>query len=240
MALNVEKCVTLTFHRCRAPIIREYTVNDTTLRRTAEVRDLGITFTQSLAWDRHVGVACSRALRNLGLIHRLARTLSNPHSLRILYCTLVRPHLEYCGVIWSPHQVYLKDALEAVQRRFLRLIGTRLGYRYQEVPLDDVAALMKLPSLETRRIMSDILFLWRLVTADIDCPDLLQRISLRVPTCGTRSQNLFVTTSARTNYMRNSSIIRVQRHGNSVSEDLDFFHPSSISSIRCRLQSLFN
>ncbi|KAG8284207.1 hypothetical protein J6590_107967 [Homalodisca vitripennis] len=71
-------------------------------------------------------------------------------------------------------------------------------------------------------------------------PSWVPRISLRVPTCGTRSQNLFVTTSARTNYMRNSSIIRVQRHGNSVSEDLDFFHPSSISSFRCRLQSLFN
>ncbi|KAG8266658.1 hypothetical protein J6590_066774 [Homalodisca vitripennis] len=138
------------------------------------------------------------------------------------------PHLPICHRIkWNSNSTS-------------RFIGTRLGYRYQEVPLDVVAALMKIPSLETRRIMSDILFLWRLVTADIDCPDLLQRISLRVPTCGTRSQNLFVTTSVRTNYMRNSSIIRVQRHGSSVSEDLDFFHPSSISSFRYRLQSLFN
>ena len=30
---------------------------------------------------------------------------------------MVRPHLEYACEVWSPHQEYLKDLIEAIQRR---------------------------------------------------------------------------------------------------------------------------
>jgi hypothetical protein len=31
---------------------------------------------------------------------------------------MVRPHLEYAACeVWSPHQEYLKDLIEAIQRR---------------------------------------------------------------------------------------------------------------------------
>ena len=34
-----------------------------------------------------------------------------------LYVHLVRPHLDYASQVWSPHQAYLSDMVEAVQRR---------------------------------------------------------------------------------------------------------------------------
>ena len=39
-----------------------------------------------------------------------------------LYIHLVRPHLEYACEVWSPHQVYLVDILEGVQRRATKVI----------------------------------------------------------------------------------------------------------------------
>ena len=33
---------------------------------------------------------------------------------------MVRPHLEYACEVWSPHQEYLKDLIEAIQRRATR------------------------------------------------------------------------------------------------------------------------
>jgi N-formylglutamate amidohydrolase len=43
--------------------------------------------------------------------------------LKTLYISLVRSILEYCPVIWNPYQKVLSEAIERVQRRFLRLIA---------------------------------------------------------------------------------------------------------------------
>jgi len=38
-----------------------------------------------------------------------------------LYKSMVRPHLEYCSTVWSPHYVKDKQMLEKVQHRFTRM-----------------------------------------------------------------------------------------------------------------------
>ena len=63
------------------------------------------------------------------------------------FLTYVRPILEYCTSIWSPHQSYLIDKIERVQRYFTRrvLFRTKLSYieRLQ---------ILNLELLEARRI----------------------------------------------------------------------------------------
>jgi len=39
-----------------------------------------------------------------------------------LYKSVVRPHLEYCTVVWSPHYVKDKELIERIQHRFTRMI----------------------------------------------------------------------------------------------------------------------
>ena len=39
-----------------------------------------------------------------------------------LYKSLVRPYLEYCTPVWSPHYVKDKHMLEKVQHRFTRMV----------------------------------------------------------------------------------------------------------------------
>ena len=43
---------------------------------------------------------------------------------------LVRPHLDYASQVWSPHQAYLSDMVEAVHGRTTKLmVGDRIPYK---------------------------------------------------------------------------------------------------------------
>ncbi|XP_046683422.1 uncharacterized protein LOC124369458 [Homalodisca vitripennis] len=238
MALNLDKCVCITFHRTVSPIKFDYSLSGITLSRVTTVKDLGVTITSTLNWDAHVRSACSQAVRKLGLIHRFSQHFTDILSFKTLYCTLVRPHLEYCCVIWSPHQKYLIEDLERVQRRFLRLVALRLGYGYLEVSTREVASLLQLPALETRRFYHDAIFLFRLVNSTVDCPELLERICFRVP-AGTRSQYLFARSSVSSSYLAKSTMRRIQLHGNLLPNHMYFF-ASSFLTFKRNLKTFIN
>ena len=58
---------------------------------------------------------------------RLGLIFNDTNALRLLYCTLVRPMLEYGSLIWSPcYNTYI-DGLERPQHKFLRLAAYHSG-----------------------------------------------------------------------------------------------------------------
>lgn len=52
--------------------------------------------------------------------------------------SLVRPHMEYASVIWSPYEKKYCELLERMQSRFVRIIGFRLGSNYVDVPVHEI------------------------------------------------------------------------------------------------------
>jgi len=75
--------------------------------------------------------AVSKANRILGMIKGNFVDRSKETVLP-LYKSLVRPHLEYCCQVWSPH--YIKDVklLEGVQRSATELIKGMEKFHYEE------------------------------------------------------------------------------------------------------------
>ena len=75
-----------------------------------------------LPWSQHVDRINAKANRVLGLVKRTCRDLNDVDTMRTLYCSLVRPLLEYSCETWKPYTKRNIDKLEAVQRRATRWI----------------------------------------------------------------------------------------------------------------------
>ena len=74
-----------------------------------------------------------------------------------MYKIYVRPILEYNSPIWSPHLLQDIDKIENIQRSFLRRLP---GYEHLSYP--DRLNQAGLDSLELRRILSDLLVVFKI------------------------------------------------------------------------------
>ncbi|XP_046671574.1 uncharacterized protein LOC124361556 [Homalodisca vitripennis] len=146
----------------------------------------------------------------LVFVLRFSRHFSYILALKTLYCALVRQILEYGSPVWNPHQNFLIDELEKIQRRFVRAVDVRMGFTYQQVPIEDLFRDLGLQPLVSRRFTADIMLLHKILNDNIDCPDILQMVLFKTPS-STRSSDLFVRQHHRTNYAANSAMARLQR-----------------------------
>jgi len=238
MTLNPSKCHVTTFHRKRSPQHFTYYVNSVALPRTEAVKDLGVTFGSDLGFSTHIDEVCARANRTLGYISRVSRGMRNPAALRALYCALVRQVVEYGGTVWSPYTACAVDRLEALQRRFLRLVGVRMGLPYRDVPVIQLGSELRLQPLRVRRDVADIAFIYGLLNGRIDCPELLARIDIRVPS-STRSREVFGRRFHATLYDYNNPMSRALRNANTLSREVDFF-ADSLKYVRRRSYELLS
>ena len=80
-----------------------------------EEKDLGVTFDDKLLFDKHISNVIGKANQAIAIMNR---TLTRPSlaTKLALYKSLVRPHLEYGNVIWSPQLKRQSVAIEKVQR----------------------------------------------------------------------------------------------------------------------------
>ena len=86
-----------------------------------EEKCLGVTFDSTLKFDVHIAGKIMKANRIPGFIMRTFSFLDD-ETLKLLFCPLVRPHLEYASSVWSPHLVKLTTIVENMQRRATRLM----------------------------------------------------------------------------------------------------------------------
>ena len=75
-----------------------------------------------------------------------------------LFKAIVRPHLEYASVVWSP--LYKKDRIqiENVQRRATRIVPSLKGLNYSER-----LKRLGLPTLEYRRDRADMVEVYKIL-----------------------------------------------------------------------------
>ena len=104
-------------------------------------KHLGLILDKRLKFDHHLNEKIAKAFKGIGLIKRLYHYLPR-NSLLTIYRSYVRPHLDYCDVIYDqPHNATFSRKIETVQYNAALAItgaikGTSYDRLYQELGLE--------------------------------------------------------------------------------------------------------
>ena len=63
-----------------------------------------------------------KAYKLLGHLRRICLKHFKAYSARVVYVAIVRPHVEYASVVWSPYHITKIESIEKVQKRFIKML----------------------------------------------------------------------------------------------------------------------
>ena len=159
MRFHPAKCRTIHLGKHNPNTKYTLPIDDETLHeiaQTAEEKDLGGTIDDKLIFSRHIQIQVNKANSAVGLIRHTFKHLDK-ESFLYLYKSLVRPHLEYASVIWSPKMKKHQDSIEKVQRR-----ATRMLPEISHLSYTDRLLTLGLPSLKYRRERTYVIQLFKI------------------------------------------------------------------------------
>ena len=153
LGFNITKCKVLHIGKKNPEVTYSMVNNETPQEVTTceEEKDLGVTFDKKLDFSSHIDKAINTAKRVLSMTKRAFKHLDKD-SLLTIYKSLIRPHLEYGNLIWSPRLKKHSIALEKIQRKATKLIPD-----LREEPYHHRLKVLNLPSLKHRRRRGDLI-----------------------------------------------------------------------------------
>ena len=176
MKFNTKKCKHLCITNKRKRLETSCSLGTKRIPLSSEEKNLGVLISQNLSWHNHIMAKENAANKVLHLIKRTCGTCTQTHVLLKLYIHLVRPHAEFAFQVWLPHQQFLIDFIERVQRRATKLI-------IKDRPCRERLQELNLLSLASRRLFMDLVFLFKSMMGLYDLVLSYYRVSADSSTC---------------------------------------------------------
>ena len=114
-----------------------------------------ICINQRREFSLHTDKKIAKSNKLLGMIRHTFKFL-DAETLLLLYKSLIRPHVEYATPVWSPHLKGDRDKIEKLQRRTTKLVPN-----LRDKPYEERLRVLKLPTLEFRRLRQDLILLYK-------------------------------------------------------------------------------
>ena len=114
LPFNIEKCTVLHYGKVNQK--NDYMMNNISVLSDSSIKDLGITFQDTLTFDEHISKITPTANSRLGIIRNTFHIIDKGGYL-ILYKSNVRPILEYGISVCSPHLRKHDKEIEQIQWR---------------------------------------------------------------------------------------------------------------------------
>ena len=161
LSVNTAKSAVMVFRSQRMRQMQvQVSIDSAVIPQVATHRHLGLVFSETLTWSRHVDYVTSKASSRIGFLRRLRKRCPSL-VLQTLYQCCIRPVLEYASVTWSGMGKSDARRLERCNRSAARLItGTSLS---ADLPHPILLARAGLDSLEARRNLAQCKFCYRLL-----------------------------------------------------------------------------
>jgi hypothetical protein len=139
--------------------------------------------------------------------------------LKSLFCSIVRPRLEYCSVIWDPFTQIQINLIESVQKQFLLFALKGLGWNDPFIlpSYESRLMLLNMDTLKNRRSLATASFMYKLTNGEIDAPELKDLLTANQSRYDTRNRPVLMSSSHSTNYGKNNPINRMVNVFNSHS-----------------------
>ena len=215
LQLNPQKCksMILSKKRCSTAESTPLYLCGSKLEEATIYKYLGVLVNKNLTWSDHISELCTKARKILGLLYRQFYNNANPATIRQLYISLVRPHLEYASQLWDPYLQGDTDRLEAVQKFALKLISRQWDSGY-----DELLSATNIPRLQERRLHQKLAQVFRIVHGLCYFP---QNIFTQQPSHSSRlsRSDTLQCPFARTNYYFHSFVPNSIRAWNSLKEE---------------------
>ena len=144
LSLNVRKTKYMIFHHYQRNITNispTLKINCEPIERVTEFNFLWLTIDEHLSWKPHIQKISNKIARTLGIMCRLKNFLPTD-ILRILYNSLILPHLQYSVLSWG----FKMGRLDKLQKRAVRIISNS-RYNSHTDPLFKKLNLLKLKDL---------------------------------------------------------------------------------------------
>ena len=159
LTINANKCELLQLGHNN--LGKSHSLSGEIVPRKTEVKDLGIIILNDMKMFNYCNSVVRKASFKLRQF-RIAFSCTDRNFQLCMYKCYIRPLLEYNSQVWSPYLLGDTDRIEKVQKNFTKKLPglSRVSYpRRLEI--------LGLPSLEERRIVSDLIAFHKMVHGNI-------------------------------------------------------------------------
>lgn len=136
MVINIDKTkVMLITSRQKRKCLQDPNLalryNNIDIKMTTCDKILGVHVDEHLIWNSHIQQVCKKISSYLWLLSKIRTFLSTEHRL-LYYKAYIKPHFDYCSVIWSNTSSSNINKLNSLQRRACKLILSHEYYGLTE------------------------------------------------------------------------------------------------------------
>ena len=193
LSLNIEKTNYIKFSPGKSSINMNLMIGDKTIQRVTSTKFLGVTIHENLSWKLHIAEICSKMMKAVGIMNRM-KTFLPQHTLKMLYNTLVAPHMTYSCEVWGTTYPSNITKIVTIQKKSLRIIN-RLNF------LDHCEHLFDRKIMRFQQLVKFKISIFMFKVKMKILPPIIQTL---FPTSNqpisTRNNNDFSLQHARTNY----------------------------------------